>query len=175
MPNRIVIKQGERYGRLTVVQEIDSILNAQNKKVRIFNCVCDCGNHKIVRYSNLKNGNVQSCGCLFTDVQRSNKLKHGDLSHNKRSREYITWANMKARCYNPSNNRYNLYGGRGIEVCERWINSYENFLEDMGRKPTPKHSIERINVNGNYEPLNCKWATDSEQMKNRRPFKKNIR
>ncbi|OAH36994.1 hypothetical protein AX777_18320 [Sphingobium yanoikuyae] len=80
--------------------------------------------------------------------------------------EHKTWAGMKARCLNPNNKFWPNYGGRGITVCDRWLNSFEAFYEDMGPKPSPKHSIDRIDVNGNYEPGNVRWATDSEQMQN---------
>lgn len=86
------------------------------------------------------------------------------------SAEYRAWADMKTRCYNPNRREYSYYGGRGIRVCERWLNSFENFLADMGRKPTSKHMLGRIENDGNYEPNNCEWQTRSQQMLNRRSW-----
>jgi len=95
-----------------------------------------------------------------------NKKEAGSLT---RRSEYNTWENMKSRCYNKNNKCYHYYGGRGIKVCDRWLNSFENFYIDMGKKPTPKHSIDRFpNNNGNYEPSNCRWATQKQQVGNRR-------
>lgn len=86
-----------------------------------------------------------------------------------RSPEQNAWSNMKTRCYNPNSANYKYYGARGITVCARWLKSFDYFLKDMGPKPTPQHSLDRINVNGNYTPKNCRWATQSQQMRNRRP------
>lgn len=103
--------------------------------------------------------------------------KHGESSGHKHSRrptpEYATWASMHKRCRIKTNPSYHHYGGRGITVCERW-NVYENFLADMGRRPSPRHSIDRVNNDGNYEPGNCRWATGSEQINNRRPVPKRL-
>lgn len=98
--------------------------------------------------------------------------KHGDAPNSGKSKEYTTWMGIKSRCYNKNVRSYKSYGGRGIHVCDRWLNSYENFLLDMGRAPSPKHSIERKNNNGNYDPDNCKWATDEEQRSNTSTLRK---
>jgi hypothetical protein len=151
----------KRYGKLITVKEVEPLYN---KKVRRFLCKCDCGNEKVVILSNLNNGSTKSCGCLNKEVASNRLKKHGDSG----SPEHKTWKAMKQRCDNPKGNRWMHYGGRGIKVCDRWINSYENFILDMGRKPGPEYSIDRINVDGNYEPSNCKWATPKEQSKKTR-------
>lgn len=152
---------GERFGRLVIN---DYIPDRYPKVI----CTCDCGNIKTLHWSNVKNGKTQSCGCLYKESRGHNGFaikKHGE-SH--KTVEYQTWKGMKQRCSNSNNSHYKNYGGRGIIVCERWLNSFDNFLEDMGRKPTPQHSIDRIDVNGNYEPSNCRWATPYEQRMNQR-------
>jgi hypothetical protein len=153
---------GQIFGNLIIINEVEPLYN---KRVRRFMCKCDCGNQKIVMLSNLKNGSTKSCGCL----SKINAYKtHGDSG----SPEHQTWQRMKRRCDNEKGNRWEHYGGRGIKVCDRWLHSYENFLNDMGRKPSPKHSIDRIDVNGNYEPSNCRWSTPKEQSNNTRRNKK---
>jgi hypothetical protein len=97
------------------------------------------------------------------------KLKHGHACRHPRSSEYNCWGSMIARCTNPNDPGWKNYGGRGIRVCERWRNSFENFLADMGLKPSPGLSIERVENDGNYEPGNCRWATRKEQRANQRP------
>ena len=122
-----------------------------------------CGNTKIVSTAKLNNGHVKSCGCLA----KTNAVKHNAIN----TREYITWTNIKARCTNPNNSAYHNYGGRGITVCNRWLDSFENFYEDMGKRPSIEFSIDRIDVNKDYSPENCRWADQKTQMRNRRNTK----
>lgn len=148
---------GKKFGRLTVIE-----YSHTNGKRSMWRCLCDCGNEKIVNGHELACGDTKSCGC----IRGQSNITHGD-SRGKKTKEYRTWTGIITRCYNINHHKYPSYGGRGIVMCDRWRNSYENFLSDMGRAPSPKHSIDRPNVNGNYEPGNCRWATDAEQCENK--------
>lgn len=121
-------------------------------------CECHCG--KVFIGKSVKRRH--SCGC--SDLTTAT---HGHSRDGKLTTEYNSWRAMIARCTNPNNNRFYRYGGRGIKVCDRWLHSFENFLADMGNKPTPRHTVERKNNSGNYEPSNCVWATYLEQRHNR--------
>ena len=126
-------------------------------------CICACGTKFIAAGSALRAGRAKACGECSRESARQSNIKHSDTG----SKEFTTYSAMKARCYDQKNKQYARYGGRGITVCERWLDSYMNFLSDMGRKPTPKHSLERMDTNGIYEPSNCVWATLEQQANNR--------
>ncbi len=147
--------RGQRYGRLVVVELFDR----QRRKVRWL-CRCDCGKETLVKTDRLNSGHTRSCGCLISDKLAARNRTHGKCD----TPEWSIWIGMLSRCRGCSPN----YGGRGITVCERWRSSFENFLADMGPRPTRRHSIDRIDVNGNYEPSNCRWATMVQQNRNTR-------
>lgn len=153
------------FGRLTVVSR------ATNKGRRVaFNCVCQCGQTVQIVAFNLVSGDTKSCGCLVKDTKPN--LKHGLCRRNNRHPLYATWRSMKDRCQNPSNEHFSSYGGRGISVCERWDNSFPNFLLDMGDRPTEQHSLDRVDNDAGYSPENCRWATSQDQALNRRQYYK---
>lgn len=156
---------GDRYGRLMVRAVYPVSFAYRRQRHRQFVCECDCGEMHVAKGKRLRNGAVKSCGCLHQEGPW--KVSHGEGSKPTRSAEYICWTGMKQRCLNSGHDSYPRYGGRGIRVCDRWLASFEDFLADMGRKPTPAHSIDRENNDGNYEPGNCRWATGVEQQANR--------
>ena len=147
---------GKRYGKLLVVRRKGS----RNGKA-MWECSCDCGNKSIVSTGDLNSGKTQSCGCV--------KTKHGCDRSGKRTRLYRIWTGMKTRCNNKSDHLYRLYGARGITVCDEWRDSFEAFrdwAQESGYRDDL--TIDRINVDGNYDPGNCRWATRKEQMHNTR-------
>lgn len=131
--------------------------------------ICDCGKECLIPTNNLISGKSKSCGCLRADTNTKNRKTHGNTV-NGYSTEYISWVQMRARCRDKNRPDYERYGGRGVKVCERWLNSFENFLEDMGKKPSKIHTLDRFpnNTDGMYEPSNCRWATPTQQANNRR-------
>ena len=132
---------------------------------------CECGKTKEIRSSNVKNGTTKGCGCLINPTGEKSRLyKHG----HSRSPEYDAWHNIKERCYNKDNIAFANYGGRGITMCDRWLECLNSFINDVGKRPSPKHSIDRIDTNGNYEPSNIRWTTREVQARNTRVRKDSI-
>lgn len=158
---------GLRFGRLTITAEAGKYVSPQGKELRLVSARCDCGNEITATLNSLKGGPSASCGCYRTELAIG-RIAHGDARKGYPTKEYKTWSGMIQRCENPKSTKYSDYGGRGIKVCKEWREDFEVFLRDMGRKPSPEHSIDRIDVNGNYESGNCRWATPEVQANNKR-------
>ena len=162
MPKKIDLSF-QRFGQLVVQKEVEG-------RKRYWLCKCDCGNTKEVMSSNLKSGDVKSCGCLRKKVAKERATKHNGCG----SLEYEIWCGIKQRCFNPDNKTYLNYGARGITMYKEWVYNYQAFLDYVGPKPFKNATIDRIDNDGNYEPGNVRWATYTKQARNTRKTVLNI-
>lgn len=173
---KLIDLTGQRFGRLTVIERTE---NDKSRHI-CWRCRCDCGKAVVVSNSKLRSGHTQSCGCLNRELcserakRGQNSRKHDETG----SRLYGVWQSMKRRCYSPKRKDFKNYGGRGIRVCEEWLHDFTAFRDWAlangydENAPYGACTIDRIDVNGDYEPSNCRWATASEQQKNKRPKKR---
>lgn len=156
---------GLRFGRIQIIGFDDIKLNTHKIRAK---CLCDCGKETLVFLSSLRSGNTKSCGCYHREISSSVnailKRTHGL----RKTPEHRIWSLMKHRCFNENSPAYKNYGGRGITVCDRWKNSFADFYDDIGPRPSPTHELDRIDNNGNYEPNNVRWATSLENGRNKR-------
>ena len=156
---------GTRSGRLLAI----AVTGEKNKEGSpLIECRCDCGKTSLLPAHQFRRKHKKSCGCLKADAVKNNARRHGAAGHASRTAEYKTWRSMITRCTNPKSDNWIYYGGRGISVCPKWLESFEAFFADVGTRPRGT-SIDRYpDKNGNYEPGNVRWATRTEQRANRR-------
>jgi hypothetical protein len=156
---------GQKFGRYLVTAKSDKRTKAMKQMVL---CKCDCGTEREVVVGNLRSGLTTSCGCWKDEKTSARRKKHGF----SKTTMYYRYKQMINRCYIPTHKEYKNYGGRGIKVCDRWLESVENYIEDMGFPPFETATVDRINNDGGYSKENCRWATKTEQNLNRRCAKR---
>lgn len=152
---------GDRYGRLIALRRT---ANQGRRTVWLFRC--DCGNEVALRLELVRGGTTKSCGCLRAEVTRDRSLTHGHHVGRKATRTLKAYQHAKSRCFNANDPKFPHYGGRGITMCQEWVASFEAFLADMGDCPDGR-TLDRVDVNGHYEPRNCRWATSAQQARSR--------
>lgn len=178
MIGKLTDLMGVRFTDLVVIARAGSHVTLSGKSHPRWRCRCDCGSEVVTTADSLRRGDRKSCGCRRWLPRGGPRARRkcsmqtqptGPRERVKKSPEYLAWSHMKERCLNPNAEKFPAYGGRGIMVCARWLHSFPAFVEDMGLRPAPDLSLDRINNGGNYEPGNCRWATRHEQSANRRP------